>query len=171
MKKRTIVVLALLLALVSLSAAQDSSAMIYAPAAKSKFANLPVLPDCLTVAVQRGDPEKGPSVLLLKFKAGCIVPWHWHTAGEGLMVVSGNGQVRMKDGQPMSMRSGDYLYLPGKGIHQFTALSAVTLFDSPDGPFDIHYVDSSGKEIPLSDALKRIVKVKPAGAPTTSVPQ
>jgi len=171
MKKRIAVALVLLIGSASAALAQDAGTMTFAAASKSKFINLPSLPECLTVAVQRGDPSKGPSVLLLKFKAGCIVPWHWHTAAENLMVVSGTGKAEMKDGQPLTVHPGDYVYLPAKSIHQFAAVSAVTMFDLPDGAFDIHYVDNAGKEIPFSDAIKRIMKVKPAAGPTTAVPQ
>lgn len=147
--------IALLFCISAVSAfAQSDSTMTFAAAATSKFVNLPNLPDCMTVAVQRGDPAKGPSVLLLKFRPGCTIPWHWHTAGESLMMVSGTGKMQMKDGKPTAAKPGDYVYLPGKSIHQFSAVTAVLLFDAPDGPFDIHYVDQSGKEIQPSDALK-----------------
>jgi quercetin dioxygenase-like cupin family protein len=154
--------------LASAGYAQDSDAMTFASAAKSKFVNMPVLPQCLTVAVQRGDPGKGPSVLLLKFKAGCVVPWHWHTAAEGLMLVSGTGRAEMKGGgAPITMRAGDYAFLPGKSVHQFAAMTNVVMFDSPEAAFDIHYVDGSGNEIPPDKALRSVIKVKPAAAPTT----
>ena len=107
----------------------------------------------MTLSVQRGDPSKGPSVILLKFKPGCVVPWHWHTAAEQLIVISGTGKAQMKDGQPTSVHPGDYLYLPAKHVHQFTAVTAVTMFDLPSGPFDIHYVDPSGAEIPPEKAF------------------
>jgi len=122
--------------------------------AASKFTNMPGVPTCMKIAVQRGDPSKGASTLLLKFTPGCVVPWHWHTAGEHLIVVSGSGKLEMKDGKPAVTKAGDYAYLPGKSVHQFTATTAVTMFDMPDGAFDIHYVDASGTEIPPDQALK-----------------
>jgi len=168
LNKRIIVGLLLLIGLTSLLAAQDMSSMGVATPAKSKFANLPGLPTCMTVAVLHGDPTKGPATLLLKFTPGCSVPWHWHTAGESLVLVSGAGTAQMKDGQPMAMKSGDYLFLPGKGIHRFTANTAVYLYDMPDGAFDIHYVDASGNEIPPDKALAAQIKVRPASGPTTT---
>jgi quercetin dioxygenase-like cupin family protein len=143
-------------------AAQDSGGMVLAKAAASKFVNLPGVPVCMTVAVQRGDPAKEASSLLLKFKAGCVVPWHWHTAGEQLVVVSGRGKAEMKDGKPLGMSPGDYAYLPAKSIHQFTAVTAVLMYDLPDAAFDIHYVDKSGNEIPPDQALKPAAKKVPA---------
>jgi quercetin dioxygenase-like cupin family protein len=153
------------------AAAQSDNTMAYGTPSKSKFVNMPNLSDCMKVAVERGDPTKGPSVLLLKFRAGCNIPWHWHTAGETLIIVSGNGTMQMKDGQPMPAKQGDFVYLPGKNIHTFTANSAVLLYDLPDGAFDIHYVDKAGNEISFSDALKQGIKVKPAAGPTTTVPR
>jgi quercetin dioxygenase-like cupin family protein len=121
--------------------------------AASKFAPLPGLPPCMTLSVQRGDPNKGPAVILAKFTSGCSVPWHWHTAGENLMIVSGRGKLEMKDAAATPVAPGDYVYLPGKHQHQFTCVSACTMFDSTEGPFDIHYIDKDGKEIPPEQAL------------------
>ncbi len=146
--------------------AQDADTMTFAAAATSKFFNMPVLPSCMTLSVQRGDPSKEAAVILLKFKAGCVVPWHWHTAAEQLMVVSGTGSAQMKDGKPAMVHPGDYLYLPAKHVHEFKAVTAVTMFDLPAGPFDIHYVDPSGAEITPDKAFKSGIKIKPASGPT-----
>ena len=87
------------------------------------------------------------------------------------MVVSGTGKAQMKDGKPVAVHPGDYLFLPAKHVHTFAAVTAVTMFDLPDGPYDIHYVDPSGNEIPPDQALKRNlaatpkITVKPAAAP------
>jgi quercetin dioxygenase-like cupin family protein len=169
--KRFICSLLLCFGLASPLFAQDAGTMTYAAVATSKFTNMAGLPSCLTLSVQRGDPSKGPSVILLKFKPGCTVPWHWHTAAEQLMVVSGTGKAQMKDGKPVTVRPGDYMFLPAKHVHTFAAVTAVTMFDLPDGPFDIHYVDASGTEIPPDQALKpnmpapSKITVKPAAAP------
>ena len=139
-------------------AAQDG--MVFAAAKSDKFANLPGLPSCLKVAVLRGDPTKEPAAMMLKFAPGCVVPWHWHSAGEQLVLISGAGTAEMKDGKPAGMRPGDYAFLPAKSIHQFTAVTAVMLLDMPDAAFDIHYVDSSGSEIKPEEALKPAVMKK-----------
>jgi len=148
-------------------AAQDSSGMTFASAKTSKFVNLPGLPTCMTVAVQRGDPSKGSAALMLKFVPGCMVPWHWHTAGEQLLLVSGKGTAEMKDGKPANMNAGDYAYLPAKSIHQFKALTAVLMLNIPDAAFDIHYVDKSGKEIPPDQALKPAAKKSVSAKPSS----
>jgi quercetin dioxygenase-like cupin family protein len=132
--------------------------MVHAAKASSKFVNFPGLPTCLMGSVQNGDPSKEASVILAKAPAGCVVPWHWHTASEQLMIVSGSAKVAMKDGQPASVHSGDYLALPEKQPHQFTCVAACTFFIVPSGAFDIHYIDKDGKEISPDEALKSKMK-------------
>ena len=128
-----------------------------------KFGPLPNLPACLTGASERGNPMTEASVLLLHFRAGCHVPWHWHTAEETLLVVSGTLRAEMKGGaKPMFLHGGDYALMPSHNIHQATCVGTVpcSLFLHSSGAFDIHYVDSSGKEIPLSEAAKPAAKAK-----------
>jgi len=136
--------------------AQDK--MVYASKVTSKFVNFLGLPTCMTGSVQKGDPSSEPAVILAKSATGCVVPWHWHTADEQLMMVSGTGKVGMKDGQPVVVRSGDYLALPGKQVHEFACVAACTMFFIPSAAFDIHYVDKDGKEISPDEALKGQMK-------------
>src|SRR5882757_5944053 len=37
---------------------------------------------CLSSALETGDPKTGPSTWILKAPAGCVIPWHFHTAQE-----------------------------------------------------------------------------------------
>lgn len=128
---------------------------------ENKFVSAPGLPSCLTKAVQSGDPEKGESVILIKGKAGCVVPWHWHSANEHVMVASGTAKLEMKEkGSSAVLGPGGYARLLSKHVHQFTCESACSAFVSSDAPFDIHYVDASGKEIPPEAALAKKTKKK-----------
>src|SRR5882762_8203803 len=47
-------------------------------------------PACLKVARENGDPDIGASTFLLEAPSGCVVPAHYHTAEEQLMVVRGD---------------------------------------------------------------------------------
>jgi quercetin dioxygenase-like cupin family protein len=138
-----------------------------------KFAPIPGVPDCLSLAVLRGDPGKGPSVVQLKFTSGCIVPSHWHTFGESAMPLSGLLEISMKGEKPVLLANGDYGYLPATHVHQAKCSGTkpcVAIFIL-DGPFDIHYVDKSGSEIPAAQALAEAEKLmtkpgtKPAAKP------
>ena len=152
----------LLLAILGIGAGVRTSAaqekMDYAAKATSKFVNFPGLPKCLTGSVQKGDPSKEAAVILAKATTGCVIPWHWHSASEQLMIVSGAAKVGMKDGKPVSVHSGDYLSLPEKNVHEFTCVAACTFFIVTSGAFDIHYVDKDGKEITPDEALKPQIK-------------
>jgi quercetin dioxygenase-like cupin family protein len=142
----------------ALWSARADDKMVHAASATSKFVNFPGLPTCTTGSVQNGDPSKGSSVILAKTTTGCKIPWHWHSASEQLMVVSGSAKVEMKDGSPTTLRSGDYVALPEKNVHQFTCLISCKFFIMPSGAFDIHYVDKDGKEISPDEALKSKAK-------------
>jgi len=109
-------------------------------------------------------PDLGAAVILAKVAAGCVIPWHWHTAGEQLMFVAGSAKVDMKDGAPVRMHTGDYIKLPAKNVHQFTCVAACTFYLATDGAFDIHYVDKDGKEISMDEALKAKAPAKKAPA-------
>jgi quercetin dioxygenase-like cupin family protein len=138
--------------------AEDTAKPMYSASATDKFMNLPGLPTCMKASVLTGDPSKGAFVLLVKTATGCVIPWHWHTVAESLMFVSGQGKGEMKDGTRVMLHAGDYLNLPGKGVHQFTCIAACSFFLSADGAFDLHYVDASGNEIPPDQALKAKTK-------------
>ena len=119
-----------------------------------KFTPVPNLPGCASAAILRGDPRSGPAWVLLKLGSGCRVPWHWHTANETLVVISGRGTVAMKDGPPLQFAPGAYASLPSHHLHQASCARACLLFNSADAAFDIHYVDANGEEISSDKALK-----------------
>ncbi|MCA1617036.1 MAG: DUF4437 domain-containing protein [Acidobacteria bacterium] len=134
--------------------AQSSNDHVVVDASTAKFGAAPGLPTCAKVAALKGDPSQPNFVILLKTSAGCKVPWHWHTAAEQLGIVSGSFKLTMKDEKPKTLRAGSYAEMPGKQAHEAQCVTACSLFISADGPFDIHYVDASGTEIPAEQALK-----------------
>ena len=134
---------------------------IVATAASAKFGSIPNAPACFTVAVEKGDPGTGPSVILANFAAGCVAPFHWHTPSETVMAVSGSLEVQMKDDKAFVAHHGDFVFMPGHHVHRASCLGSTPcqVFLSSDAAFDIHWVDAAGKEIPLETALK---SAKPA---------
>jgi quercetin dioxygenase-like cupin family protein len=121
-----------------------------------QFMTVPPLPTCATASVQSGDPGKGPSFILAKLKAGCVVPWHWHTPSEYLMMVSGVGRAEMKDLETVTLQPGGFALMPSKHVHQFSCIKACTFYIHSDAAFDMHYVDAQGKELTPDDALKAV---------------
>ena len=122
---------------------------------ENKLAPMPGLPSCITMAVESGDPSKGPSVIVFKGTAGCLIPWHMHTPTEHVMIVSGSAKVEMKGGSSATLGPGGYAMMPSKHVHQFACTSACSAFVNSDGAFDIHYVDANGKEISPDAALAK----------------
>jgi hypothetical protein len=127
-----------------------------------KFEPIPAMPSCASAAILRGNPRSGPAWVLLKLASGCRVPWHWHTANEDLLVISGQGSLPMKDGPPLPFVPGAYASLPSKHVHQAICTRSCLFFNSADAAFDIHYVDANGQEIAADQALAQPVQPHPA---------
>jgi len=162
-RKLSVVLLTLTLALGAIHlSAQDSNQAIVNPAASAKFGPIPDAPPCFTIAVEKGDPSKGASVILAKFTPACVAPFHWHTPSETAMIVSGSLETQMKGDKPFVGHRGDFVFLPSHHVHRATCQSSVPclVFLTSDAPFDVHWVDVDGKEISLEQAMKA---VKPAG--------
>jgi quercetin dioxygenase-like cupin family protein len=124
--------------------------------ADNQFAPMAGMPQCVTLAVQSGDPSKGGSTIVFKASPGCVIPWHWHTPTEQVMIVSGSAKVEMKDmGKTQVLGAGGYALMPSKHVHQFTCTTACSAFVVSDAAFDIHYVDAKGSEIAPDAALKK----------------
>jgi len=137
-------------------AAQATDNPIASPVVGAKFASIPNVPKCFTIAVEKGDPTTGPSVILARFAPHCVAPYHWHTPSETVMVASGALEVQMKGDKALVARSGDFLYMPPHHVHRATCRGSVPclVFLSSDKAFDVHWVDADGKEIPLEQAIK-----------------
>lgn len=97
---------------------------------------------CLQSAVESGDPAKGRSTILLKAPANCLVPWHYHTAVEQLLVIQGDVKTEMEGMSPRSLGPGGFAEMPGKAKHQFSCQSknSCLMFVTFDRTYDIFWV-------------------------------
>lgn len=97
---------------------------------------------CLFYALESGDPEKGPSTLALKAPPGCVVPWHYHTAQEELIVVQGEALTEMEGMSPKILGPGGFASMLSREKHQFTCKgkSECILFVTFDRTYDIFWV-------------------------------
>jgi quercetin dioxygenase-like cupin family protein len=96
-------------------------------------------PACLKVARENGDPDKGPSTFLLEAPSGCVVPAHYHTAEEQLMVVQGDVLTGMDGMAEARLGPGGFAMMPSKAMHWFTCKSKETclMFVTFDRMYDI----------------------------------
>ena len=125
-----------------------------------KFIPIPSMPSCATGGIVRGNPRWGAASVLLKLSSGCQVPWHWHTANEDMLVVSGQGMIEMQDGQPLKFAPGAYASLPSHHVHRASCSRTCLLFSIADAAFDINYVDDSGRAISAEQALQPPARAK-----------
>jgi len=124
--------------------------------ATATFAILPNQPDCMTVAVERGDPAKGPSSVLVKMTSSCDSRTHWHSADASVLAISGTTQLEIKGEKTASMQRGDFAYMPAHHIHRerCTGTASCVFYVELYGPFDVHYVDAAENGIPDAEALR-----------------
>ncbi len=65
----------------------------------------------------------------------------------------GTAVTQVQGGIEVSLQSGDYYFVPPHHVMRFACVEACTVFLYSNGPFEIHYVDATGKEIPAEQAL------------------
>lgn len=97
---------------------------------------------CLSDVLENGDPATGPSTFLLKAAPNCVVPPHYHTAEEQLIVVQGQVSAGMDGVAPATLGPGGFAMMPGKDTHWFTCTSKedCVMFVTFDRTYDIVWV-------------------------------
>jgi quercetin dioxygenase-like cupin family protein len=104
---------------------------------------------CLSSATENGNPDTGPSTLILKAAPGCKVSWHYHTAEEQLIVTAGTVQAEMDGMAAATLESGGFAMMPSKVKHRFSCESKneCIMFVTFDRKYDIVWL----KPTPQSD--------------------
>ena len=131
----------LLLGIASFCPSQTKDHGVLRPLSEVKFE-----PDddvkCLFSAVETGDPAKGPSTIILKAPPHCLVPWHYHTAQEQLIVIAGSVQTEMEGMPAHTLGPGGFATMLSKTKHQFSCQSKTVceMFVTFDRTYDIFWV-------------------------------
>jgi hypothetical protein len=91
---------------------------------------------CLMEAVESGEYARGPSTLILKTPPKCLVPWHYHTSAEQLIVIRGSVLAEMEGMAPAALGPGGFAMMPSQSKHEFSCKSnneciLVVSFDGP----------------------------------------
>src|SRR5262249_16018819 len=134
--------------------AEDAAQMITVNPQTLKYIAIPDMPACATAAILRGNPRWGAAWVLLRLASGCQVPWHWHTANETLLVISGRGSVTARDGTPLRFTPRAFAYLPSHHEQEGRCAGTCGVLNRADAAFDIHYVGANGEEISSEEALR-----------------
>src|ERR1700683_2320509 len=112
--------LGVLLSCVVASAASDSPREpVIHPLQNANFASHSDIP-CLSTALEAGDPDTGPSAILVKMDKGCVYAWHFHTAIEEIIVIKGEFKVEMFSMPPAILGPGGYVQVPSNEKHQYS---------------------------------------------------
>ena len=96
-------------------------------------------PDCLQFFLESGDLKTGPSTAIMKAAPKCVVPPHYHTAEEQLIIVKGDVSTGMQGMQDTVLGPGGFAMMPSKQPHWFTcsAKEECLMFVTFDRAYDI----------------------------------
>ncbi len=99
------------------------------------------------LAVLHGDPAKANADVFLKMPAKAVLPDHWHTSAERMILVAGELHVQYK-GQPKTVLTpGMYAYGPAKLPHSATCAgnAPCVLFIAFESAVDAVPTDAAAK--------------------------
>jgi quercetin dioxygenase-like cupin family protein len=141
---RWAVLIASLLAVAIAAGPQAPLPGVVRPVSDVKF-----LPDddvkCLQFELETGDLKTGPSTGIMKAAPGCVVPPHYHTAVEQLMIVRGEVSTGMEGRPAVDLGPGGFAMMPSGHVHWFTcsAKQECLMFVMFDRAYDIVWVKSN----------------------------
>lgn len=97
---------------------------------------------CLQFELESGDLDKGASTAIMKAAPGCVVPPHYHTAVEQLMIVRGEVSTGMEGMSAVALGPGGFALMPSKHVHWFTCTGKeeCLMFVTFDRAYDIVWV-------------------------------
>ena len=80
----------------------------------------PFMPAGCGLAVLHGDPAKPSADVFFKVPANAVIPEHWHTSAERIVLVAGELSVTYKGQAKVVLKPGMYAYGPAKLPHSAT---------------------------------------------------
>ena len=136
-------------------AADEAHATVLKSPDAADFKSSPGVPPCTRAVPMRGDPGKGPASFMAKMDPGCVVPLHWHSVNEELLILSGKVIGQMQGQPSFHLGPRGYAGMPANHVHRFMCAKGgpCTIFVVVDGAFDLHYVNTMGEAITLAQAL------------------
>ena len=100
----------------------------------------PIFPQGCEITVLHGDPSKPNADVFLRVPGKYVIPAHWHTSAERMVLVTGRLEVSYKGQTATTLDAGTYAYGPAKQPHKGVCLSdePCTLFIAFEGAVDGH---------------------------------
>lgn len=98
----------------------------------------PFLPKGCAIAVLHGDPAKNNADIFFKVPANSVIPRHWHTSAERMVLVTGELHVTYDGHKTAVLKPGAYAYGPAKLAHKAECKKAgeCVLFIAFEAPVD-----------------------------------
>lgn len=98
----------------------------------------PFLPKGCAIAVLHGDPAKDNVDVFLKVPGKSVLPLHWHTSAERMVLVAGELHVTYEGQKQAVLKPGTYAYGPAKRPHHGRCASTreCVLFIAFESPLD-----------------------------------
>jgi quercetin dioxygenase-like cupin family protein len=98
------------------------------------------------LAVLHGDPAKANADVLLRLPANAVIPEHWHTSAERMVLVAGELSVHYKGQAKVVLKPGMYAYGPAKAPHTGSCGTApCVLFIAFESAVDAVPVEAAAK--------------------------
>ena len=98
--------------------AQEQAVTRGAQDAQLQWGPCPVfMPAGCGLAVLHGDPAKANADVFLRLPANAVIPEHWHTSAERMILVAGELTVSYKGQASTVIKPGMYAYGPAKVPH------------------------------------------------------
>jgi mannose-6-phosphate isomerase-like protein (cupin superfamily) len=107
----------------------------------------PFLPKGCGIAVLHGDPARDNVDVFFRVPAKSIIPLHWHTSAERMVLVAGELHVTYDGQKKAVLKPGTFAYGPAKRPHKGFCASAVScvLFIAFESPLDAVPAESPAK--------------------------
>ena len=98
----------------------------------------PFMPAGCGLAVLHGDPSKANADVFFRVPANAVIPEHWHTSAERMVLVAGELSVTYKGQAKVVLKPGMYAYGPAKLPHTATCAGSAScvLFIAFESPVD-----------------------------------
>lgn len=81
------------------------------------------LPEGCAIAVLQGDPSRPNADVFFKVPGKSVIPRHWHTSAERMVLVSGELHVTYDGHETTALNIGSYAYGPAKLPHEASCVS------------------------------------------------
>ena len=105
------------------------------------------MPKGCEIAVLHGDPAKNNADVFFKVPANAVIPRHWHTSAERMVLVAGELHVTYDGHETAVLKPGTYAYGPARLPHKAECKGAVpcVLFIAFESPVDAVASENAGK--------------------------